>query len=78
MEEKFFSGEVHQLNECNIATEVLGCSKTAFNAGEDTIARVETYRLRKVSHRSFYNLTGYRDNDSRVFCPGIARSHCAP
>jgi len=47
MGEKLFSGEVDQLNEYNIATEVLGRSKTVFNAGEDAIARVETHRLRK-------------------------------
>src|ERR1017187_9476150 len=47
MGEKLFSGEVDQLNEYNIATEVLGRSKTIFNAGEDAIARVETHRLRK-------------------------------
>jgi hypothetical protein len=47
MGEKVLSGEVDQLNEYNIATEVLGRSKTVFNAGEDAIARVETHRLRK-------------------------------
>ena len=39
MGEKLFSGEVDQLNEYNIATEVLGRSKTVFNAGEDAIAQ---------------------------------------
>lgn len=47
MGEKHFSGEIDQLNEYNIATEVLGRSKTVFNAAEDAIARVETHRLRK-------------------------------
>jgi len=47
MGEKLFSGKVDELNEYNIATEVLGRSKTMFNAGEDAIARVETHRLRK-------------------------------
>lgn len=47
MGEKLFSGEVDQLNEYNIATEVLGRPKTVFNAAEDAIARVETHRLRK-------------------------------
>src|SRR5882762_3000570 len=47
MGEKRFSGEADRLNEYNIATEVLGRSKTAFNAGEDAIARVETHRLRR-------------------------------
>ena len=47
MGEKLFSGEVDNLTEYNIATEVLGRSKTVFNAAEDAIARVETHRLRK-------------------------------
>jgi hypothetical protein len=47
MGEKVFSGESDHLNEYNIATEVLGRSKTVFNAAEDAIARVETHRLRK-------------------------------
>src|SRR5690242_7468916 len=47
MGEKLFSGEVDQLNEYDIATEVLGRPKTVFNAAEDAIARVETHRLRK-------------------------------
>jgi hypothetical protein len=45
--EKFFSGETDELTEYNIATEVLGRSKTVFVAAEDAIARVETHRLRK-------------------------------
>jgi hypothetical protein len=47
MGNKLFADEVDQLNEYNIATEVLGRSRTAFNASEDAIARVETHRLRK-------------------------------
>lgn len=47
MGEKVFSGQSDQLNEYNIATEVLGRSKTVFNAADDAIARVETHRLRK-------------------------------
>ena len=47
MGEKLFSGAVDEINEYNIATEVLGRSKTVFNAAEDAIARVETHRLRK-------------------------------
>jgi hypothetical protein len=45
--EKYFHGEIDQLHEYNIATEVFGRSKTAFDAGEDAIARVEAHRLRK-------------------------------
>jgi len=45
--EKYFEGQSDQLHEYNIATEVFGRSKTAFDAGEDAIARVEAHRLRK-------------------------------
>lgn len=45
--EKYFQGEIDQLHEYNIATEVFGRSKTTFEAGEDAIARVEAHRLRK-------------------------------
>ena len=45
--EKYIQGEGDQLHEYNIATEVFGRSKTAFDAGEDAIARVEAHRLRK-------------------------------
>jgi Malectin domain len=65
--EKFFSGDVDQLNEYNIATEVLGRSKTLFNAGEDAIARVETHRLRKRL-AEFYETEG-RDHPIQVTLP---------
>ena len=55
--DKLFSGELDQINEYNIATEVLGRSKTVFNAGEDAIARVETHRLRKRL-AAFYETEG--------------------
>ena len=58
MGEKLSSGEIDDLNEYNIATEVLGRSKTVFNAGEDAIARVETHRLRK-------RLTAYYETEGR-------------
>jgi hypothetical protein len=45
--ERYFLGESDQLHEYNIATEVFGRSKTAFDSGEDAIARVEAHRLRK-------------------------------
>jgi hypothetical protein len=64
---KFFSGEVDQLNEYDIATEVLGRSKTVFNAAEDAIARVETHRLRKRL-AAFYEAEG-RDHPIQVTLP---------
>src|ERR1017187_6045195 len=67
MGEKLFTGEVDQLNEYNIATEVLGRSKTVFNAGEDAIARVETHRLRKRL-AEFYESEG-RNHPIQVTLP---------
>src|SRR5580658_5044950 len=55
--EKYFQGESDQLHEYNIATEVFGRSKTAFDAGEDAIARVEAHRLRKKL-KEFYETEG--------------------
>src|ERR1035437_7966184 len=67
MGEKLFSGEVDQLSEYNIATEVLGRSRTVFNAGEDAIARVETHRLRKRL-AEFYETEG-KDHRVHVTLP---------
>ena len=67
MGEKYFSGDLEQLNEYNIATEVLGRSKTVFNAAEDAIARVETHRLRKRL-AAFYETEG-RDHPIQVTLP---------
>jgi Malectin domain len=55
--DKYFQGQIDQLHEYNIATEVFGRSKTAFDAGEDAIARVEAHRLRKKL-KEFYETEG--------------------
>lgn len=67
MGEKVLSSEADQLNEYNIATEVLGRPKTVFNAAEDAIARVETHRLRKRL-TEFYEREG-RDHPIQVTLP---------
>lgn len=67
MGEKLFSGELDQINEYNIATDVLGRSKTVFNAADDAIARVETHRLRKRL-ATFYETEG-RDHPIQVTLP---------
>ena len=67
MGEKLFSGQVDQINEFNIATEVLGRSKNVFNAAEDAIARVETHRLRKRLAQ-FYETDG-KDHPIQVNLP---------
>ncbi|MFP5237821.1 MAG: malectin domain-containing carbohydrate-binding protein [Acidobacteriota bacterium] len=45
--DKYFAGDFDEIVEYNIATDVFGRSKTAFDASRDSIARVEAYRLRK-------------------------------
>lgn len=65
--EKYFAGEVDQLHEYNIATEVLGRSKLTFNSAEDAIARVETHRLRRRL-REFYDAEG-KDHLLQVTIP---------
>ena len=67
MGERFFSGQADQLNEYNIATEVLGRSKKVFDAAEDAIARVETHRLRKRL-ALFYETEG-KDHPIQVTLP---------
>ena len=68
---KLATGDVEQLNEYNIATEVFGRSATTFRTAEDAIARVETHRLRKCL-ATFYEREG-RDNPVQVTLP--ARSY---
>ena len=53
----YFSGKSNEINEYNIATEVIGRSKTGFDAGQDAIARVEVHRLRKRL-KEFYETDG--------------------
>jgi hypothetical protein len=55
--ERSFSGMFDEITEYNIATEVFGRSKTVFNAGEDSIVRVEAYRLRKKL-KKYYETEG--------------------
>jgi len=56
---KLATGDVEQLNEYNIATEVFGRSATTFRTAEDAIAG-QTHRLRKCL-ATFYEREG-RDN----------------
>lgn len=65
--EKYFSGEREQLTEYNIATEVFGRSKTAFDSGEDAIARVESHRLRKRL-KEYYEAEG-KDHAIHIALP---------
>jgi hypothetical protein len=65
--EKYFQGEIDQLHEYNIATEVFERSKTVFDAGEDAIARVEAHRLRKRL-KEFYESEG-KDHPLQLVIP---------
>ncbi|MFZ1087381.1 MAG: malectin domain-containing carbohydrate-binding protein [Terracidiphilus sp.] len=65
--EKYFLGEIDQLHEYNIATEVFERSKTVFDAGEDAIARVEAHRLRKRL-KEFYESDG-KDHPVQLVIP---------
>ncbi len=65
--EKYFLGEIDQLHEYNIATEVFERSKTVFDAGEDAIARVEAHRLRKRL-KEYYETEG-KDHPVQLVIP---------
>jgi hypothetical protein len=65
--DKYFAGEIDQLHEYNIATEVFGRSKTTFDAGEDAIARVEAHRLRKRLKEFYEN--GGEDHPVQLSVP---------
>ncbi len=65
--DKYFQGEIDQLHEYNIATEVFERSKTVFDAGEDAIARVEAHRLRKRL-KEYYESDG-RDHPIQLVIP---------
>jgi hypothetical protein len=63
----YFAGESEQIDEYNIATQVFGRSKTAFNPSEDSIVRVEAHRLRKRL-KEFYEKEG-RDRTIQMSLP---------
>jgi hypothetical protein len=65
--EKYFAGEVEQLTEYNIATEVFERKKTSFVASEDAVARVETWRLRKRL-KAYYSAEG-KDHEIQIALP---------
>ncbi len=65
--EKYFLGEIDQITEYNIATEVFGRSKAVFNASEDAIVRVEAYRLRRAL-KEYYKSDG-KDHPVQITVP---------
>jgi len=65
--DRYFQGITDEINEYNIATEVFGRSKTAFDASRDSIARVEAYRLRKRL-KEYYEKDG-KAHDIQISLP---------
>jgi hypothetical protein len=65
--EMYFSGQTDEINEYRIATEVFARSKTVFNAGEDSIVRVEAHRLRKRL-KEYYETQG-KDHSIQMCIP---------
>lgn len=65
--EMYLAGKSSEINEYNIATEVMGRSKTSFDASQDAIARVEVHRLRKRL-REYYEADG-KDHTVRLSIP---------
>ena len=63
--EKYLQGKSEEITEYNIATEVFGRSKMSFDGSRDSIARVETHRLRK-------RLTEYYESEGKEHAIAIS------
>lgn len=81
--ERYFGGQTDEITEYNIATEVFGRSKTMFDSSQDSIARVEAYRLRKRL-KEYYQAEG-KDREIQISLPSgsyvpafIRRASSAP
>lgn len=59
--DRYLEGRVDEITEYNIATEVLGRSRTTFDGTTDSIARVEIHRLRKRL-KEYYESEGKNHN----------------
>lgn len=66
--ERALQGKAEEINEYTIATEVFDRSKTTFDGSTDSIARVETYRLRKRL-KEYYETEG-KDHAVIISLPG--------
>jgi len=64
--EKYLNGQIDQIREYNIATEVFGRPET-FDSNQDAIARVEAHRLRKKL-KEFYESEG-KDRPLQIVLP---------
>ncbi len=65
--ERYFQNRIYEINEYNIATEVLGRSKSSFDASRDSIARVEAFRLRKRL-KEYYETDG-KEHEIQISLP---------
>lgn len=65
--ERYFQNRISEINEYNIATEVLGRSKISFEASRDSIARVEAHRLRKKL-KEYYETDG-KEHEIQISLP---------
>jgi hypothetical protein len=65
--ERYFQDRVNDINEYNIATDVLGRSKSSFEASRDSIARVEAHRLRRRL-KEYYETDG-KDHEIQISLP---------
>jgi hypothetical protein len=65
--ERYFQNRINEINEYNIATEVLGRSKGSFDSSRDSIARVEAHRLRKRL-KEYYKSDG-QDHEIKISLP---------
>jgi hypothetical protein len=65
--ERYFQNRIKEINEYNIATEVLGRSKSSFDASRDSIARVEAHRLRKRL-KEYYERDG-KEHEIQISLP---------
>jgi hypothetical protein len=65
--EECFAGNAGQLTEHGIAISVFGRKGTSFIASEDSVARVETYRLRKKL-KAYYETAG-KDHQIQITIP---------
>ncbi len=65
--ERYSQNRINEINEYNIATEVFGRSKTTFDPSQDSIARVEAYRLRKRL-KEYYETDG-KEHEIQISLP---------
>ena len=65
--ERYFAGKPDEISEYNIATVVFDRSRTTFDASQDSIARVEAYRLRKKL-KEYYEAEG-KEHEIQISLP---------